>query len=297
VPYDREGEIFYLYAMKLFFKAGHVSTLEPVFANHSPERFFYFDNKTIISLSEDQRALFRSLDNISLLFSQNGSSFFSIDLQTEKSGRGQLAHDIHEMIHPIVGSDGTICLFRYDNEVMLSFMGYGYHCILSDWYPIEDEYDHLQTRLDIANMSIDRREDYFSDMIYMLARSYYITEQPSVYEILPIDFISSAGLDGIDREEIDRIVEYELSRPEGESGNDYVEYDKSSYHREEKIGTDLDLMLLEMDEDEENPFEEEIEPEDDVDEDEHDEYEFDEVDPEIFKDPTLLVKWLNKADI
>lgn len=56
-------------------------------------------------------------------------------------------------------------------------------------------------------------------------------------------------------------------------------------------------MLLEMDEDEENPFEEEIEPEDDVDEDEHDEYEFDEVDPEIFKDPTLLVKWLNKADI
>ena len=66
-------------------------------------------------------------------------------------------------------------------------------------------------------------------------------------------------------------------------------------------------MLLEMDDDNDNPFGEEIESEDDdLDEDdtfdesdedaEKDFYEFDDVDPEIFRDPTLMVKWLNKTD-
>ena len=64
-------------------------------------------------------------------------------------------------------------------------------------------------------------------------------------------------------------------------------------------------MLLEMDDEDDNPFGEDIEPEDDLDDDDEffdedaesenkDEYEFDDIDPEIFRDPLLMVKWLNR---
>ena len=64
-------------------------------------------------------------------------------------------------------------------------------------------------------------------------------------------------------------------------------------------------MLLNLDDEPDASFGEDSE-EDDFDEDElfdveqedvdHDEYEFDNVDPEVFKDPTLLVKWLKKRE-
>ena len=66
--------------------------------------------------------------------------------------------------------------------------------------------------------------------------------------------------------------------------------------------SEIDLMLLELDDDlDENPFGEEVETEDndELDNDTtpgHDEYEFDDVDPEIFRDAALMVKWLQKHD-
>lgn len=303
---DHDGECFYIYPMELFSKAGHVFTSIPEFINHSPEQFVYFDNKSDVSLSKNQRMLFRVFNNISRLFSFNGCSFFSLNLLTTKNERSQVAHDIHTMIHPIVGSDGTVCVFRFDDEVMLSFMGFSYRCILTDWYPVEDSYERLLERLDIANMSIERSVDYFADMIHILARSYYLYRQPSTYEILPIDFISNAEIDGIGKEELDRYIENVLAEPQRGYDNDYVEYDESKSAQREDVSAELDLMLLEMDDKDDNPFGEEIESEDDVfgadeffddndESSERDEYEFDDVDPEIFRDPTLMVKWLNNG--
>lgn len=304
---DYDGEDFYKCAMELFSEAGHVFTSVPEFINHSPEQFVYFDNKSDVSLSRDQRALFGTFNNVSLLFSANGCSFFSINLLTTKSERSQAAHDIHTMIHPFVGNDGTICLFGLNDEVMLSFMGFGCRCILSDWYPVEDSNNRLLERLSIANMSIERNVDYFTDMVYILARNYYLYGRSSTYEILPIDFISNAELVGVGKEELDRFIVYALAESQREYGDDYVEYDESLSIKEENISAELDLMLLEMDAESDNPFGEEIESDDDyLDEDEffaenaeaaeQDAYEFDEVDPEIFRDPTLMVKWLNKTD-
>ncbi len=304
---EHDGESFYIYAMELFSKTGHVFASVPEVINHSPEQFCYFDNKSDVALSQNQRAMFRTFNNISRLFSFNGCVFFSLNILTTKRERSQAAHDIHTMIHPIIGADGTICLFRYDNEVMVSFMGFGYRCILSDWYPIEDDYERLLKRLDISNMSIEFGVDYFTDMVHVLARSYYLYRQPSTYEILPIDFISNAEIDGLDREKLDKFIEYVLAEPQQEYGDDYVEYYESITDKRENVSAELDLMLLEMDNEDDNPFGEEIESEDDIfDEDESfednaesakkDEYEFDDVDPEIFRDPTLLVKWLNKLE-
>lgn len=292
---DRDGENFYIYAMELFSKAGHVFTSVPEIINHSPEQFCYFDNKSDIVLSQDQRAMFQSFNNVSRLFSYNRCVFLSLNLLTTKRNRSQMAHDIHMMLHPIIGMDGTICLFRYDNEVMLTFTGFGYRCILSDWYPAQDDDGQLLDRLDISNISIEWGADYFADMVYMLARKYYhhLYGRPSTYDILPIDFVSSAEIDGIDREKLDEFIEFVLTGPQREYGDDYIEYDEHITDKGKNTSIQLDLMLLEIDEEfasEDKFFD------DNTENSEKDIYEFENIDSELFRDPTLMVKWLNEME-
>ena len=299
-----DGNSLYKTAMELFIKAGHVTTSEPEFANHSPEQFVYFDSNTEAYLSSSQRALFREFNNVSRLFSVNGCTFLSINLTTIKEQRSQVAHEIHTMIHPLTGTDGSICLFQCDQEIIITLVGYGLRCIMSDWYPIDDDYSLLLDRLDIANMSVDNGKDYYFDMVYMLAREYFLSERPLSYELLPIDFISAAGIDGVDRDAVNQTVEYHLAAPLQQYGDDYVEYDVQYVAKTVDISAALNLMLLEMDIEDDNPFDEEVEAEDNLDEDDLydgeaedqglDEYEFGDIDPEVFKDPTLLVKLLKK---
>ena len=304
---EHDGESFYTYAMELFFKAGHVTAYEPKFANHSSERFVYFDNPGGVSLSPYQRSLFKMFDNVSHLFSANECAFFSVNLLTTRGKRSQVACDIHTMLHPIVGADGTICLFRFNDEVILSFIGYGVRCVLSDWYSMDDGNGQLIEKLDISNVSIRSGYDYFLDMIYTLSRQYYRTPQPMVYELIPIDFISNAEFDKADKEELNDFIAHELAAPQREYGDDYVEYDDFFKSQAIDVSADLDLMLLEMDDEDDNPLGEEIETSEDDEEDaefddflaeyeQRDEYEFDGVDPGIFRDPTLMVKWLKQIE-
>ena len=298
-----EGDRFFEYALELFWKAGHAVTKNPVYRNHSPERLVYFDFKQVVSLSKDQRNLLRQFSNISRLFSFNKCTFFSIVLLTSKWERSQAAHDIHTLLHHGTGARGTVCIFKCDDEVMLSFMGFGLKCLLSDWYPIDDDFDELLDRLHVVNMSLDRDIDYFFDMVYSLARGYYFAaKDPVVYELIPADFCVGKTHEEMDRDELNQIVNEELRRIQLEYGDDYVEYDDTIIPlQNSEINAELDMMLLEMDDvDEElgNPFDEETgESEDEMfdEESEMDEYEFEDLDPEIFKDPTLMVKFLEKA--
>ena len=289
---DCDENFFYIFAMNLFYSAGHVFTLSPEFINHSPKQVVYFDNRTDITLSRMQRELFYSFNNISRLFSVNNCIFFSMNLTTSKSTRSQAAHDIHMMIHSITEANGTICLFRYNDEIMLSFVGFGCRCILSDWYLIEDDYELLLKKLDIANMSVSQNKDYFNDMIFSLARDYYLKEQPTIYDLLPIDFISKAGTNDIDRDKIDEQIEFELSSPQRNYGDDYVEYDKSVYIKPEDINTEFDLLLLELDNEiDENELSETNETAEDK-----EILELDNLDSEIFQDPELMIKLLKKLN-
>lgn len=295
-----EGESFYQFAMALFMEAGHVFTSTPEYHNHSAERFAYFDNKTDASFSPMERALLKRFNNVSRLFTVNECVFLSVNLLTVRSERSVLAHKVHVMLHPIVETKGTICIFRFEDEVMLSFMGFGYHCILSDWYPMFDPYDKLLHRLDIINMSINSAHEYFDDLIYSLAREYYkVGENTSAFTLLPIDALTRLERDEIGRDDLNEIIREEMSAANKQYGDDYIDYDESVPVGSNDISSDLDLMLLDMDmEDNDNPFGEEIE-EDDIDSEEkgilvRDEYEFDNVDPEVFRDPTLLVKMLKR---
>lgn len=305
LQFDDSSASFYEYIMELFADAGHVTTLIPIYTNHSPERFMYFDNGSDFALTRDQQQMFDCFNNVSFLFSANRCSFFSINLVTPKGIRSQMAHSIHSMLHPSVGSSGTICVFHFENEFMFSFIGFGLQCILSDWYRLIDDYQQVVEKLDIANMSIKTGKDYFYDMVFMLARPYYLSLPPSNYDLLPVDYLSSSDYNGMDLEELNNIAAELLSAPQRAYGSDYVEYGTRISATRVDLSAELDMLLLELDDEDDNPFGEEMdsddsygpdEYQDETAEDNHDEYEFDDVDPEIFRDPTLMVKWLNKKD-
>ena len=302
-----DGIDFYRDAMELFYEAGHVSTLDPEFFNHSAQEFVYFDNSTDVALTKDQCYLLGLVNNISRLFTVNRCAFFSANLLSAKKYRSQIAHDFHAMIHFNVGTEASIFVFRYDEELMLSFMGYGNRCILSDWYPIVDDAGKLLEKLDIANMPISSSVDYFIGFVDTLARPYYFAyPEVFVHTLSPIDFLSRFNSDLVDRAQIDDYINLQTTAAEREYGDDYVEYDEEIRvgTKSADISADLDMMLLEMDMESDDLFgedgdEDEDDSDDFGDEDSSEEekldiYEFDDVDPEIFRDPTLMVKWLNK---
>jgi len=302
-----EPELFCDYVMSLFVQAGHIeSDQKPEFSNHSAEELIYFDiENQSISLSDSQRSILTSFNNVSRLFTLEGCVFYSINLVSLPTQRSRLAYDVHNLIHPLTDVSGTIIVFLHDGCVMLSFMGFRHRCILSDWYSIDDDELRLLDKLDIANMTIYSDADYFADFVYLLARPYYFASNDApVFSLIPIDAFSCIEGDELDREEINLIINDQLNASQREYGYDYVEYDEQTDEKQADISTDIDLMLLEMDDMDENPFGEELEPdEEDVDEfaDEYgdgfleeDDFDLEGVDPEIFKDPTLMVKWLEK---
>ena len=303
--FTRDNEQFYKYAMELLSNAGHVFTMTPDFFNHTSDRFIYFDIGADIYLSKDQRLLLREFDNVSQLFSVNGCVFFSMNITSSKKVRSQVAYDIHTMIQSsIPDAVRTVCIHKNYDYVMLSFAEFEKRCVLSDWYPIEDDSMQLLERLDIANMSVDNGQDYFLDMVYSLARKYYLRKPPVTYELYPIDFLSSVGYEDIDREAINQHIENELAQPQHEYGDDYVECGDTEKSRKLNVGAELDLMLLELDNETDIFFEDDGSEEVDFAEDSYedmmenpqDKYEFDDVDPDIFIDPTLMVKWLSRNE-
>lgn len=296
---NSEEEKFYIYAMKLFLNAGHVFASSPEFINHSSEQFVYFDNKFEVSFSKSQRLLLRGFNNISRLFTENECAFFSINLITNYQNRSQVANDIHMLIHPLIGTEGTICLFKWNEEVMFTFVGFGYRCILSDWYSMIDDYASLLEKLDIANLSIDRGKDYFLDMIYSLAREYFLKTKPNTYDIRPIDYKLHTDLRGLSKEEIEEYVKREINAPNREYGEDYVEYDNSMAVEKKAFGAEFDLMVLNADDiaskkitakerDASYSKKTEVNKE---------KYDYGDIDPEILRDPILLAKWIEKKGI
>ena len=156
-------------------------------------------------------------------------------------------------------------------------------------------------------MPISSSVDYFIGFVDTLARPYYFAyPEVFVHTLLPIDFLSRFNSDLVDRAQIDDYINLQTTAAEREYGDDYVEYDEEIRvgTKSADISADLDMMLLEMDMDSDDLFgedgdEDEDDSDDFGDEDSSEEekldiYEFDDVDPEIFRDPTLMVKWLNK---
>ena len=280
------AEKFFEYALELFVKSGHTDATEPEFTNHSTKQFIYLDCDKNFSLSQKQRDVFRLFDNISRLFTIKGIAFFSLNLLVSSSERSQAAHNSHTLIQSVVNDQATICMSRHDNEIILSFAGYGSTCILSDWY--SSEYKILE-RLDIANMTITDNREYFFDFVSIFARHYYFSNKPTFYDSLPLNFFSDWKSD-VTREEIEEFLREQRFSIVKEYGNDYVEYDIHSPEESIDNEYEFDLVLQEAENVQISFSEEEDLPE----QTDSDEYDLSDIAPEIFADPELLLNYIEK---
>lgn len=285
--FSSEPEKLFEYALEIFSMTGHTDVNAPEFSNHSSRKFVYFDNEKNLSLNFRQRDKLNDFDNVSRLFTTFGIAFFSSNLLTPLGDRSQTAHDVHSLIHTVSDEVATICLFRHADKIILSFAYNGLGCLLSDWYAPDAE-DFME-RLNVANFSVTDGNEYFYDMAYFLARSYYFQNStPTAYSVLPIDFFS--GNEEVSREEIeDFIMEQKFSAVK-EYGNDYIECDDTQFDSFDDTPAEFDSILLEAEEVEFIFGDEESNVNDD---DFHEEVS--RIDDEIFDDPSRLLEYLKNS--
>jgi len=307
-------EGLYLFAMRLFQATGLAITSDPLFYNHTPEQIIYFDTDRDISLSQAQRRMLNNVTNISHLFNidaeifdssaSDSIGFYSIELMSSKKYRSQLAYDIHGLLRHAFSGAGNIVLFRHDDKVLVSVQGYDSDVYLSDWFDSEEQFDELVERIHACCMSYRSSKEFLSDFIYAAARWYYIypiTGEEAAYSMLPLFYFDEIdrGEREYDREEIKEMVRGYLRTAEVEYGDDYVEQGNMQTSSVD-IGAELDLLALEMDMDDDQLPDEFIDEETgDVgaaDPDDLDEYEFEDFDPDLFNDPALMVKFLEKSE-
>ncbi len=238
---DVDGR-FYEIAMSFLVNAGHISPREPEYVNYCPEQIWKEANLEI-----NQKKLLHLFDNISLLFEIRQCMFFSIELLSSKKQRSQDACNIHKFIHSFVETDASVCFFKYDNEIMLSFIGYGIDCVLSDWFSENDEDGELTNRLDISNTSLRNNKEYFSDLAYSLERTYYhYTSTESIYYMVPFNarFLAEKGEMG--KEDLQEIIKTKMEAVEHKYGDDLVD-DESFIIPQMSMDWIVDYLLFDLD--------------------------------------------------
>lgn len=304
---------FYKIAMKILKMSGHIDCTEPLFTNHTPEQFLYIDNQSTVAFSNSQRMLIKSMKNISNLCALNDSvfeqktersiDFYSIELVCRSSLRSQIANEIHTLIDQIDVCDATVIIFFHNGSILISMSGFGEGVIISDWYLAETEMELLCDKISIVNISLRTAKSYFYDLIYSIARDYYIypiSRDEAMLSFFPINYFQESDLELINREDLEESIENALNYYLHIYGDDYVDPSIiSKSNSRSDIGTELDLMLLEMD-DSDELLNEEMEKElneltSNDSEIEYEDYQYENISPEAFEDPSVMVKLLEKG--
>ena len=199
----------------------------------------------------------------------------------------------------------SIVFFKNRESYIISFADNDCSHILSDWWDIETNYYDVVERIGVENIFLETCKDYFFDFLFAIAREYYIhpiSFEEAAYGLMPIDYISKSLSSDfpISKEDVKKMIESNLVTFESLYGDDYVEPvytgmdELVKYHN---ISDEIDRISFELElaEDENN---DQFEYEDDefIEDNEADIVEdYDEdIDPAIFDDPVLMVKWLEK---
>ena len=153
----------------------------------------------------------------------------------------------------------------------------------------------------MAQLSLETPYEFITDLIYLAAREYYkhpVLEKSEVYGLIPSHYFSSESYleDNGDREPIKDLIKRLASEDQQLYGDDYVEPIADYIRDLGDIDSELDMLSFELDMEEDIPSDIAEEDADEFDDEERDEYEFEDVDPEIFDDPSLMLKWLDKEN-
>ena len=153
----------------------------------------------------------------------------------------------------------------------------------------------------MAQLSLETPYEFITDLIYLVAREYYkhpVLEKSEVYGLIPSHYFSSESYleDSGDREPIKDLIKRLASADQQLYGDDYVEPIADHIRDLGDIDSELDMLSFELDMEEDIPEDIVEEDADEFEDEERDEYEFEDVDPEIFDDPSLMLKWLDKGN-
>ena len=313
-----DDKLFYEYVLSLLFEAGHVITPFPIYRNHTSNEALYIDSKEDVVLNRFDRGLLSLMDNVSLLADikwpgvvdelDENVQIYSITVNFSNRCRSQSVADIHHLMQRYWNCTHSIVFFKHCEKYIVSFANNVCSHILSDWRNVGMDYDDIIDRICVGNISLTTSNEYFHDFLYAVAREYYIRPisfEEASYGLMPADYIikSLASDISFSKDEIKEIIQSNLVAFETVYGDDYVEpkytgmeelnqhhnisaeIDRISFELE--LNSDIDDAQLEQFDFEEEGFEE------DNDDDFFDGYD-ENVDPAIFDDPVLMVKWLEK---
>ena len=309
---------FYEYVLSLLAEAGHVITPTPVYKNHTSDEALYIDSTKDVVVNRFDRGLLSLMDNVSLLTEikwpgvvdelDENVQIYSITVNFSNCCRSQNIADIHHLMQRYWSCTHSIVFFKNQEKYVISFADNDCSHILSDWRDVELDYDDIVDRICIGNISLTTSNEYFLDFLFAVAREYCIRPisfEEASYGLMPADYITKSLASDISfsKDEIKEIIRSNLVAFETVYGDDYVEpeytgiEELNQYHNisaeidrisfELELDRDIDDVQLEQFDFEEEGFEE------DNGDDIFDDYEED-VDPAIFDDPVLMVKWLEK---
>lgn len=311
---------FYGYVSKLLYDAGHMITSAPVYTNHSASEALYIDSAKDVTTSRFDRTLLMQLSNISLLAELTWPGvvedltetvhIYSVTIDISENNRSQIVADTHRLLHQYWDCHHSIIFYKNRNQYIISFADKDQSHILSDWFDINVDYDEVVERIDTANISLESSISYFSDFIYAIAREYYlypISVEEATYSMIPVTFVASAF--GVkteaSKDDVKALAKANLLYYETLYGDDYVApvlvgYDEQAQFR--RMATELDRISFELelaadldDEEVEIAFDDSDDDLDEFDDDFGEEF-GDDLDPAIFDDPVLMVKWLEKQE-
>lgn len=313
-----DDKLFYEYVLSLLFEAGHVITPFPIYRNHTSNEALYIDSKEDVVLNRFDRGLLSLMDNVSLLADikwpgvvdelDENVQIYSITVNFSNRCRSQSVADIHHLMQRYWNCTHSIVFFKHCEKYIVSFANNVCSHILSDWRNVGMDYDDIIDRICVGNISLTTSNEYFHDFLYAVAREYYIRPisfEEASYGLMPADYITKSLASDISfsKDEIKEIIQSNLVAFETVYGDDYVEpkytgmeelnqhhnisaeIDRISFELE--LNSDIDDAQLDQSDFEEEGFEE------DNDDDFFDGYD-ENVDPAIFDDPVLMVKWLEK---
>lgn len=302
-----EDDMFYGEAMNLYQDAGHIFTSLPIYANHTYKQVIYFDSEKPLLPDLSMTRIIEQARYISHLFDlgdsvfeiETGSqiSYYSIVLGCDKKNRSKIAHDIHFLLHQSFSANLSVVLFKHENSFLMSIAGFDNDIILSDWYSYFEKYDVFVQLIHVAQLSIESTYEFVADLSYFVARECYkhpAFAKTEIYGLVPTHYFCTASPD--DREPIKDLVKRLASEEQHMDDDDYVEPITEYVYDLGDIDAELNMLSFELDREDGIPEAISGGDGDEFDDIELDEYEYKDVDPEIFDDPSLMLKWFDKEE-
>jgi hypothetical protein len=231
--------------------------------------------------------------------------FYSIVIECANSFRNQTAYDVHRILHKSWGCEYSVVVYFNNNQIMISHTDLKGEINQSDWFFVSLNNTSIIKYIDIGDISMHSPRSYCADLSYAITRLnkiYDYSMRYETYDLDPSDYYTSYGtLQNIDIDSYkfrEKIATYEYS-DEFKYGDDAIDRSATTLKTYDFM-YEIDMMSFNLDY-EKNEFNE-LEDNEDVllDCDDGDiiseTTEYGHLSPEIFRDPILMVKWLEESE-